>query len=130
MSTFIENVPNVGTLYYEHLFYQLQEPVLFTAFNARGERFLITCCKIDENWLMVKPETADLIAMMKNQLTLKEVFENSPGKAFITWDGNTLRVFHSVPAEAYPKAGAYLDMARHPYTQPFIDQLEKEVART
>lgn len=103
------DIPILGKLKLEFVFYQLgYDPILFVCTDDNHDRFLCSCCKLCEEWIIGKVSNRMLLLMMDRQKTLRDVFLESDACYFveIQIDGYKLRT--PIPDDAYPKNGAYL----------------------
>jgi len=62
------NLPQIGTLMLEHTFYEYGEPVLFVCTDQTANRYLCSCCRLSEEWLIAKTCPADLIDVIDDRL--------------------------------------------------------------
>lgn len=104
-------LPSIGKLEIEHVFYQLGiDPVLFVCRDTNGLRYLCSCCTLGEAWVVGQAETADLLDMMNDRITIREVFENRCKSVFLLlWDGEKYSSCDSLDG-CLPQQGAYLEL--------------------
>ena len=71
---YFENIQGIGGLALEYVFYEYEEPILFSCTDSRGGRYLCACCRLSENWLIGRVSNQQLIDMMEKKTTLADVF--------------------------------------------------------
>ena len=60
MGTFIPG------LILEHAFYEYSEPILFVCRDYDWNRYLCSCCKLSEEWVLSKVSVSDLLSLVDN----------------------------------------------------------------
>lgn len=105
------NLPQIGTLTLEHTFYEYGEPVLFVCTDQAANRYLCSCCRLSEEWLIAKTCPKDLIDVIDDALAFSDIFYSKHSSLFfLTWDGDKFSLSNNVPADAYPDVGSYLEL--------------------
>lgn len=78
MKEFVTN-EKLGTLYIDRILLETSYPILFLCKNKEEEHFICVCCLNNSNgtkWLVGKVNPADIIKMLKNEITIRELFLN------------------------------------------------------
>ena len=73
-------VNDIGQLYYEKVFFEGAYPIIFTCVDDRRNRYLCVCCQNNKDgrrWLISGTTPATIIAMLHNQITLRDAFLKS-----------------------------------------------------
>ncbi len=105
------NLPQIGTLTLEHTFYEYGEPILFVCTDQAANRYLCSCCRLSEEWLIAKTCPEDLIEIIDDKLAFSDVFHNQRSSLFfLKWDGDKFSLSNNVPADAYPDVDSYLEL--------------------
>lgn len=125
MREFFQNVPVLGDLYLEHEFYNYDEPILVTCIDKRGTRYLCSCCYLSSQWVLGEMAPGLLIAMIENNITLRETFQKSTACYFLQRTKNGYSNTGDIPSDAFPMAGEYLDLESE-ITDTFYNELEIE----
>ena len=71
---------DIGQLYYEKVFFEGAYPIIFTCVDNRRNRYLCVCCqnnKEGRRWLISSTTPTTVIAMLRNQITLRDAFLQS-----------------------------------------------------
>lgn len=109
----IFDLPNVGDLFLEHTFYMLDdEPILFVCKGIEDIRFLCSCCRLYEKWVVGQITEAELISLIDDKVSIREVFERCDTKFVVRWDGEKFEVDGDVHDSLLPKPGALLELDR------------------
>ena len=109
----IFNLPYVGDLFLEHAFYMLDdEPILFVCKGTGGIRYLCSCCRLYEKWVIGQVTETELIALIDDRVSIRDVFENCDTKFLIRWDGEKFELDGDVHDNLLPKTGALLELDR------------------
>jgi len=114
----------------EHTFYSLGDvPVLFVWVDGTDARYLCSCCKLHEEWLVGQVLESALTDLIDDKVTIREVFESRcEVKAFAVWDGEKFDVKNGFPVNALPKAGAMLEL-EHEKDGPYRRALSLQCKR-
>lgn len=106
------NLPHIGELKIEHQFYALNgEPILFVCKDMAGVRYLCSCCRMYEQWVIAQADEAMLVKLIGDEVTIRDVFQMHNGAVIlVSWDGERFDVDNSVSADFFPKAGAKLEL--------------------
>lgn len=109
---FSVELPLLGTLSMEHIFYVLGfDPILFVCTDNEKRRYLCSCCKLGEEWVVSQVPNNALMALMENRLTIRAAFETSGNPIFfVRWDGEQFFISRSAPDDALPRKGAFLEL--------------------
>jgi len=107
-------LPHVGDLYLEHTFYELDgEEVLFVCQDEKGNRYLCSCCRLGEKWVIGKVQRAALLSLIDDVITIREVFEKNCDSTFLVgWDGRTFSLTSDFPCSLLPRVGAKLELEK------------------
>ncbi len=113
MNVYFKNIPYVGDMTLEYVFYAYDEPILFVCTDIQGTRYLCSCCKLSEEWAVAQVTEKALLEMLDDRIPLDEVFRSCKGVTFVLrWDGER---FHqqpgTIPEELLPEPGAFLDLS-------------------
>lgn len=126
MEAYFTDIPNIGDLSLEHVFYEYEEPILFVCTDASGKRYLCSCCRLSENWIIRQTDEFALINMIDNRISLDRMFRFHDGKTlFLSWDGEAMHYSSDIPENAYPKNGAFLELSKDK-TGQYRNDLEKQ----
>lgn len=91
METYFENIPNIGNLDLEHIFYEYGEPILFVCIGSNDKRYLCSCCRLSEKWILSQVSEEELIRLIDNSISIRSLFESRPQPPFIvSWNGESL----------------------------------------
>ena len=123
-STYFGEVRGIGKLGIEQIFYYMDEPILFTALDRNGKRYLCGCCKLGTEYLIVPAKNKTLKDLVANKITLRQAFQE-PGTLAITWNGEKTTVLDAIPEDMYPKKGAFLDMTKNEDIVAYAANLER-----
>lgn len=105
------NLPQIGTLTLENTFYDYGEPVLFVCTDQKANRYLCSCCRLSEEWLIAKTCPTDLIDVIDDRLAFSDIFySRNSSLFFVVWDGNKFSLSDNVPVDAYPNKDCYLEL--------------------
>lgn len=106
--------PEIGELMVEHSFYMLDgEPVLFVCIDSKGNRFLCSCYQMSTNWVIGQVQEKALIALIDDQITIREVFKQYCSlKWNVSWDGTNFILNSDVSDDILPIEGARLELAK------------------
>lgn len=104
MKITVKNIPNFGKLELEHTFYSYGEPILFVCRAKENTRFLCSCCKLSEEWILVRVSEADLIKLIDETITIRNIFVNCGEPPFmLSWNGSGFQLsIGEVPEELLP----------------------------
>ena len=124
-STWFGEIPGIGRLTVERIFYDGEEPVLFTAKNENDIRYLCACCRLGTQYLVSPVANKALVRLIRNEITLREIFimHDTVG---ITWDGNKTAVWPEIPPDMYPVIGERLDLGDREDVVAYADFLVRE----
>lgn len=86
------------------------DPILFVCRDTNGLQYLFSCCTPGEAWVIGQAETAALLDMMNDKITIREVFENHCKSVFLLlWNGKQYFFCNSLDG-CLPQQGAYLEL--------------------
>ena len=111
MRAFFTNIPRIGTVTIEHVFYEYKKPTLFVLKDRNQTRYLCSCCKLDEEWLVAQISTRTLIDLIENKITLDAVFKTANNKLPLSWDGENLIALSHIEPDMYPAPNTRLDLS-------------------
>lgn len=65
--------------YYDYIFFEIYRPIFFSCKDQNNQLYLTTLCddRKEFRWIMVKTSENQLIDIMKNKLTMYEVYVNT-----------------------------------------------------
>lgn len=79
--------------------------------DRTGKRYLCSCCRLCEEWVIEETSTTLLLRLLDNKIAIREAFIGDTGtKFFVVWDGKKFDYGSTIPDDALPKAGANLDL--------------------
>jgi hypothetical protein len=67
-----------GTLFIERILFEAYYPILFSCTNEKKETFICVCsqnCADSKKWLIGKTEPISIIKMLRNELTVRDLFQ-------------------------------------------------------
>ena len=64
MNVYFKNIPYVGDMTLEYVFYAYDEPILFVCTDIQGTRYLCSCCKLSEEWAVAQVTEKALLEML------------------------------------------------------------------
>lgn len=94
---YFTDIPGIGNLNWEEIFVDDTCPVFFTLISKTGQRYISVCCEFyeEQRWLISPISNSNLIRMLKNEISLKNVFltQNEEKCVIAHWskDDRTLR---------------------------------------
>ena len=107
-----------GKLYIDRIFFESYYPVLFSCKNKLDEHFMCVCCQNNgdgQKWLLGKVDVHTIIKMLKNEITVRDLFlKHTSSKVSInTINGEFHQHYNnddwSNDSIYLPKADSYLD---------------------
>lgn len=134
MEIYFENTPNIGDLGLEHIFYEYGEPILFVCLGSNNKRYLCSCCKLSERWILSQVSEEELIQLIDNSISIRSLFESRTQSPFmLSWDGVSLSTkFDNIIPELLPDAKP-LELPKNEtdeYREFLVDQLSsKEILK-
>ena len=72
-----KHIEKIGTLSIDKVLIESYYPILFICRNETEDLFLCSCCQANKDgkkWLVTKTDTATIIKVLKNEITLREAF--------------------------------------------------------
>lgn len=113
-------LPKYGQLYMDKILFQAGYPVLFTCTDSARDLFICVCCQNNEQgvkWLASRTNSAEIVKLLKNELTIREAFTNETVERFSvnSMNGEKMRVVKddrndwTEDSIYLPKANEYLD---------------------
>lgn len=111
MKDFFTNIPRIGAVTIEHVFYEYKKPTLFVLKDSNQTRYLCSCCKLDEEWLVAQISTRTLIDLIENKITLDAVFKTANPTLPLSWDGENLTIQPRIEPDMYPAPNTRLDLS-------------------
>ena len=112
MEVIFDNIPLIGNLKLEHTFYEYDEPILFVCIDNSGNRYLCSCTRLGEQWLIGRITVPRLISMIEKSLTLEEAFLQCDPLFCLQWDGKQLIRLPEISKNAFPRKGAKLRLSK------------------
>lgn len=116
MKKFVET-DKYGQLYIDRILFESYFPVLFTCQNSAREIFICVCCQNNAEgckWLVGKTEGKNIISMLKDEITIRELFlERSSGKISVDYVNGEYTVEYNnsdwnEESVYLPKKGSYI----------------------
>lgn len=116
MKKFVET-DKYGQLYIDRILFESYFPVLFTCQNSAREIFICVCCQNNAEgckWLVGKTEGKNIISMLKDEITIRELFlEHSSGKMSVDYINGEYTVEYNnsdwnEESVYLPKRGSYI----------------------
>lgn len=74
------SICDIGQLYYEKVLFEGVYPIIFTCVNDRRDRYLCICCQNNKDgrrWLISSTTPATIIAMLQNQISIRDALLKS-----------------------------------------------------
>lgn len=90
-------------------------------------RYLISCCKLHEEWVGTQIKILSLIDLINNDITIRELFQTRDMVKFhVKWRGNG---FEHLPwnESILPSEGAKLDLLHRPDVYKYKEMLREEL---
>lgn len=123
-------LPKYGQLFVDKILFQAGYPVLFTCADSAHDLFICVCCQNNEQgvkWLVSRTNSAEIVKLLKNELTIREAFTNETVDRFSvnSISGEKMKVVKddrndwAEDSIYLPKANEYLD------AEP--EELEEEI---
>ena len=130
MEIYFENIPYIGDLALEHIFYDYGEPVLFVCRGTNNKRYLCSCCKLSERWILSQVSEEELIQLIDDSISIRSLFEPRVQSPFmLSWDGVSLSAkFDNIMPELLPDAKP-LELPKKEtdeYREFLVDQLSSK----
>ena len=117
-SPYFVNTPLYGDLYMEEILVDYDYPLLMVLQDASKERYLCMCfdTRGSQQWLIAPIALEDLIALLRNEITLAKAFTDPRTKKILASmdyrtraDSYQLLDADEVPEADYPNPKDYLD---------------------
>ena len=128
--TYFKNIPEIGDLVLDEIFYEDIYPVLFCCRDLNENRYICVCCDIRgaQRWIVSPISNENLSNLIKDKITLKDAFLTMPSRNsfLIEWKPEfaSEKVMavrpEQIPEEDLPIDGEYLE----PDKDEFLDYLE------
>lgn len=120
--------PALGKLTREHIFYQMGlYPILFVCKDGNKNRYLCSCCRLGEEWIINQVSENALVAFIEDKITIREVFEDCDGlRLMVKWDGERFSCTHEIPDDMLPEKGALLEL-KEEQTGEYRDILMRDI---
>ena len=120
--------PTFGKLTREHIFYQMGiYPILFVCKDEKKNRYLCSCCRLGEEWIISQVSESALIDLIDDKVTIREIFENCDAlRLMVKWDGEQFSCTHEIPGDALPEKGALLELNKE-RTGVYRDVLMRDI---
>lgn len=105
------NLPHIGELAIEHLFYEVNdEPILFVCRDTGGFRYLCSCCLMYEQWVIAQTDESTLMDLIDDKIAIRDVFESRNSMVVaVSWDGNKFNV-GTASSDFFPRVAATLEL--------------------
>lgn len=111
MEVYFPDVPNLGDFCLEHVFYEYEEPVLFVCIDQRENRYLCSCSRLSEQWLVGRITNEQLLEIIDKSLAVDSFFRTCGFTFCVHWDGENLRYTSDLPADAFPRTNSFLRLS-------------------
>lgn len=123
--TYFDGIPGIGSLAVEHVFYTYDIPILFVCTDGTGNRYLCSCCRLAERWLISRVHGPDLIRLMRNEIPIRKLFPTGP-TMYVHWNGTRYESLPRTPLDGIkPRPDSYLDLPEEK-TREYMEKLAKE----
>lgn len=104
-------LPYIGDLILEHEFYSFgNDPILFVCKDKANLRYLCSCCHIGDEWVVGQVSEENLVDLIDDRVSIREVFEACDSLFFVIWNGDHFRLEFECPDKAFPQEGAFLEL--------------------
>ena len=114
----------------EHVFYAMgSDYILFVHKDGDGTRWLCSCCRLGEEWVICQVATATLLDLIDDGISIRDAFEADGAATFFAkWDGRDVTTTVVLPYDALPRAGAKLELG-YERTGAYREMLRKELGQ-
>lgn len=118
MKDYFIEIKESGKLYIDRIFFESYYPVLFSCKNKLDEHFMCVCCQNNEDgqkWLLGKLDVHTIIKMLKNEITVRDLFlKHTLSKVSINTINGEFQLHYNNDdwnndSIYLPKADSYLD---------------------
>lgn len=75
MNFYFIDIPSIGSLRIEHVFYEYEEPVLFVCLDQDNNRYLCSCSRVAEQWILSAITDSQLLEIMNRTLAIDKFFK-------------------------------------------------------
>lgn len=113
---YFKDVGEIGDLDMDYIFFEDTYPIFFVCSDKKDKKYICMCCDIvnEQRWIVAPIRQNDIINMLRNRITLRELFIKRKGKRFIiTWDGeietNKEVEIEEICSCDLPKVGEFYD---------------------
>jgi hypothetical protein len=121
---YFKAVPLIGDLDLEYIFLEDLYPVFFTCINSAKKLFICLCCDVieEQRWIVSPVKQFDILRMLKNRLTLYDLFKCEEGKRYIiTWikgiESTKIVEFIDIPNYDLPNVNEFFDADEDEYKE-------------
>ena len=90
MKVFIKT-KKYGTLYIEKIIFESYFPIIFTCVNELNQLFFVVCSKNNKEgckWLIGKTEAENIIQLLKNQISVRDILLHSTDRLSVDYINN------------------------------------------
>lgn len=96
---YFKNVPQIGNLYLDYIFIEVECPILFTCKDENKKLYLCDCIDIvkEQEWIIVPTTKEKIVKLIKGEITLYNIFKIADGvgcKAY--WNREEGQRYHLV----------------------------------
>lgn len=128
MDYYFNDLPGIGSLCIEHIFYEYDEPILFVCLDSRNNRYLCSCSRIAEQWIVGEITNQQLLDIIDKTLAIDLFFRECKHCFCLKWDGNSLCLFYDIPFDAYPKHNTFLRLRKEQLNEyrSFVESLPSD----
>lgn len=113
MDVYFSGIPQIGDLYLEHVFYEYGEPILFVCVDKSANRYLCSCSRVSEQWLVGKVTNKQLLCIIDKVTAIDLALRESEEAFCVQWDGKSLHRLDRIPYDAYPKTNSMLRLTKN-----------------
>lgn len=128
LKKYFNNIPKIGNLYLEYIFYECGEPILFICYG-NNKRYLCSCCKLSEKWIVSEITKEEILYLIDNVITIRSLFESNHFTFVIYWNGKSLDInFNDSISDILPDA-KILEISKdktNDYRKFIINKLKEE----
>lgn len=107
------------TLYFDLIFVEMADPILFTCIDDCARLYLLSCYRADgerREWLVAKCSETQVVSMLSDQITIHDAFYSGAEQLYLLKldaENPTIRAsivsLDQIPEDAFPTAGYYME---------------------
>lgn len=113
----------------EQVFYEFNPdtPILFVCKDSMKTRYLVSCCNLNKEWIGVQVSIMNLVDLINDYITIRELFCRSDAKVFhVKWNGETYE-YYPVTENLFPSHNSKLNLWERSDVYKYKQQLRSEM---